>query len=431
MNIGIVLNYFRYFLHFPQYDAESSYRFITSREKYTSEHISSLHTINWRDYATVSRKAIGDVDTIFKSSLRLGLIPKEVDVHQLCAFYEYSFEHFLKQQNIDVLISGGVSGFERAGIATAHRMGIKTFCIWEGFFRPVTMSVDPEGMNAESTMMRIPYRELMRHHSSEEFKMFYNDYINRNYSIDNKRKNIKEIHGDKFQISRQFRNRWEDRHDIERIKLPLSQHLYARASYSINSRSYKTLEEVTKPFIFFPLQTHTDSNVIINAYLFPYSRYVNVVQKAFQLIAAKTGIQLVIKEHPFDVFRTAYPQHEHANILWIHPAISSNAILHNTQCVGCVVVNSTVGLESLIFGKPVLCLGEAVYSHTELVEKSLDESTEAVAEAMTTMLSRRVDQNDVRRFCGALYDHMQIPLNIETVPQKNDIPVFWNNIKKR
>ena len=70
--------------------------------------------------------------------------------------------------------------------------------------------------------------------------------------------------------------------------------------------------------------------------------------------------KLFIKEHPFDVFRKKYFRKRSECIKWLNPASSTIEILNHELCLGTVVLNSTVGLESLIFNKPVLALG-AIY----------------------------------------------------------------------
>jgi hypothetical protein len=228
MNIGIVLNYFRYFLQFPRHDVDSSYKYITSRQKYTYENISPLQYIDWREYKAVSKTPVGDADTLFRSSMKLGLIPRGVDYHKLCAFYELSFEKFLDKQKIEMLISGGVTGFERIGIATAQRMGIKTLCVWEGMFRPYTISVDDKGMNIEASISDTPFMEITKHSKSKAFDNLWNKIDSQNRKTIDTKKELSAVLGNRFHIVGQLRSRIFDRNDIERIRLPFRQLVKSR-----------------------------------------------------------------------------------------------------------------------------------------------------------------------------------------------------------
>jgi hypothetical protein len=261
MNIGVVLNYFHYFLHFPSYDISSSYSFITSRRTYTSQHIASLQYVNWKDYLHTSSKPTGNVDALFAMSIKLRLLPPQVDCNQLCSFYERKFEKFLEKQRIDLLISGGVSGFERVGLETARRMGIKTLCIWEGMFRPYTISADPMGMNMEASIARKPFMQILNHSGTEAFEVLWNKVAGMRQVLNLSQRKLTAVLGDRFRIGKQLKNRMDDRYDIERIRISWSQLAKARLSYYGNKSDYLSINGVTSPFLFFPLQTHTDSNI--------------------------------------------------------------------------------------------------------------------------------------------------------------------------
>ena len=390
-----------------------------------------MRYINWRDYTSVSRKAIEDVGTIFKSSLKLGLIPEKIDLHQLCAFYEYSYEQFLENQEIDLLVSGGVSGFERAGIATAQRMGIKTLCVWEGMFRPFTIGADPLGMNAESSIANTQFAKIIKHSSSKEFSTMWDKIIDVKHQDRNEKKELTTILGDRFLFRKQLNNRIADRHDIERIRLPLHQLARSRISYYAFRNKYASIETLTEPYIFFPLQTHTDSNILLNTELGSVDAFLHLVLSAFGKFHEMTGVNLIIKEHPMDLFRKSYQRKNGNGVYWIDPATSVSHILNRINCLGTLVINSTTGLESLIQRKPLLCLGNALYCYPELVEipKSLD--TMSILYSLKKLIERKVDSELVKQFCGFLYDTTQIDGNIDSIPGKDEVLRYCASLKNR
>ena len=181
---------------------------------------------------------------------------------------------------------------------------------------------------------------------------------------------MKDIHKGKFDILYQVSNRLRDRNDYERIRLPIKDHLLARFSYKKNKINYCKIDEYQNTLYFFPLQTHTDSNISVNSTLFPFEKYVNIVQNSFLKVQRDLKCKLIIKEHPFDVLRKKYFKVDSENIYWLNPAASITDVLKNDLCLGTIVVNSTAGLESLIYQKPVLTLGKAVYNRSELTLSS-------------------------------------------------------------
>jgi capsular polysaccharide export protein len=431
MNIGVVLNYFPYFLHFPKYDADSSYSFITSRNKYTSHHIPSLRTVHWQDYKTVSRKAIGDVETIFKPSVKLGILPSEIDLPRLCAFYEYAVEQFIEDGKIDLFISGGVSGFERAALATARRLGIRTLCLWEGMFRPFTISADPIGMNAEASIAGTPFSQILKHPCSLEFEILWNKLEDQRSSNYDDKRELKTILGNRFRIKNQLRNRIADRSDIERLRLPWRQLAASRISYYAFRNKYRTLESITEPFIFFPLQMHTDSNILLNSELGSVDAFLQLILSAFKMFHEHTGVQLIIKEHPIDLFRKSYQRKNGHGVYWVDPATPVSHILRRANCLATVVINSTSGVESLLMEKPVLCLGKALYAYPELVEIPESVEVPSVQVSLEKLLERKVELPMMKRFCGFLYDHAQLDGDIDSLPDGDEVRRCCASIKNR
>ena len=193
--------------------------------------------------------------------------------------YEDFFNKYFEINKIELLISGGVTGFERCGLFIAQALGIKTLCVWEGFFRPSTISFDPLGMNAESKFNLKPWTEIESHVPSKRFQ-FINCDTSKTKSSLVKPTRLREIQKGRFDFFYQLKNRISDRNDIERIRLPIKEHLLARF-YLKNKNNYYRTDEIKEPFIFFPLQTHTDSNIVINSPYFPYEKCVELCRILF------------------------------------------------------------------------------------------------------------------------------------------------------
>lgn len=120
--------------------------------------------------------------------------------------------------------------------------------------------------------------------------------------------------------------------------------------------------ELPERFVFIPFQDDRDSQVRL------FSPWVGNMRELFALgerLAAETGMTVVFKEHPTS--RESYPQlHQRCNerVLFAN-GNSTQELIESSQFV--VTLNSTVGLESLLLGKPVLTLGQAFFNIPGLV----------------------------------------------------------------
>lgn len=118
---------------------------------------------------------------------------------------------------------------------------------------------------------------------------------------------------------------------------------------------------------FYPLQLSTDSQVQLYS---PYIRQEEAITCVLSSFArcADRGDRLLIKDHPLDNGLTPYRTFidSAARALGIEGRVSFvedgnlRAILAKVR--GVILINSTVGLTALLEGKPVFCLGKAIYA---------------------------------------------------------------------
>lgn len=431
MNVAVILDYFKYFIPFSFLERENKYFYVTQRHRFDSLGIKNLIKFSYNSSKRItSDSLIGYSDYYFKATQLLQAISSKVGIIHLAAAYEDFYQRYFEKNKIELLLSGGVTGFERCGLFIARKLGIKTLSVWEGFFRPSTISYDPLGMNVESKFNSKLWSEIESHIPSKRFVDFYHYYSSNAERNPSKKTKLKDIQKDKFDFLHQLRNRFLDRSDIERIRLPIRDHLTARISYFTYKNKYLRISEIHEPFIFFPLQTHTDSNIVINSMLFPYEKYAELVQKYFLEIQKKVKCNLIIKEHPFDVLRKKYFRKESSHIKWLDPTVSTDEVLNHELCVGTILVNSTAGLESLIFGKPVLTMGKAIYSRPELALNLENHSKEEFNQKIISLIANKVDVKAVKIFCACLFDTMQIEGNIDEEPELSEILRFEDLFKK-
>lgn len=133
----------------------------------------------------------------------------------------------------------------------------------------------------------------------------------------------------------------------------------------------KKLEPVSLPerYVFIPFQDDRDTQVRL------FSPWIADMRQLFALgkrLADECGLTVVFKEHPSS--RERYPElhaQAHERLLFAN-GNPTQELIQNSEFV--VTINSTVGLESLLLGKPVMTLGQAFFNIPGLVEHAESDS---------------------------------------------------------
>jgi hypothetical protein len=133
-----------------------------------------------------------------------------------------------------------------------------------------------------------------------------------------------------------------------------------RARAALARSLYESLASTPRPFVYFPLHVTTDYKI---KRVIPHC----VDQAAIiELIAdaLPQGVDLVLKEHPMSVGRNALAflrrMRRRENVRLVDPYTSSHELIRESRAVA--VISSTVGLEALLHGKPVMTVGQPFYS---------------------------------------------------------------------
>jgi len=140
---------------------------------------------------------------------------------------------------------------------------------------------------------------------------------------------------------------WLGRAALERVRLPATSLLYERPAPG-------------RPFVYFPL--HDTEDYKIRHVLPQFADQAPVVEHLAHALPA--GYDLVIKEHPQSIGQNPLGLlrrlGRRRNVRLVHPRTSTHQLLQDAAAVA--VISSTVGLEALLYGKPVLTLGRPFYS---------------------------------------------------------------------
>jgi len=178
----------------------------------------------------------------------------------------------------------------------------------------------------------------------------------------------------------------------------VSEWLRARAA-----RPFYDRLEPGRPFVYFPLHVTDDYKIQrIVPHCVDQASLVEQVADALP-----QGHDLVLKEHPMSLGRNSIRLlrrlRQRPNVRLVRPYTSTHELVRRSEAV--VVIGSTVGLEALLYDKPVLTLGDPYYAGFGV---TLDVGSFAELHAKVAELLRfRPDPERITRFLHLCMRHSQ------------------------
>ena len=125
--------------------------------------------------------------------------------------------------------------------------------------------------------------------------------------------------------------------------------------------------QLPKRFIFVPFQVGYDTQVILHS---PWIKDMFELFDIISSISQKTGVAFVFKEHPSDRINDYSSLYSKTNDKLLFSTISTQELIQKSQAV--LTINSSVAIESLLFHKKVIVLGEAFFAIDGIVKVVLD-----------------------------------------------------------
>jgi hypothetical protein len=149
-----------------------------------------------------------------------------------------------------------------------------------------------------------------------------------------------------------------------------------------------------RPYVYFPLHVVDDYKLKC---LIPHCMdQLSIVEQVAR--ALPHGHDLVVKEHPMSIgrnrIRTLRDLRAMRNVRLVAPKTSSHDLIDGAEAVA--VISSTVGLEALLHGKPVLTIGRPFYSGFG-VTRDLD-GPSGIREAVPRLLQDEPDRERILQF---------------------------------
>lgn len=176
----------------------------------------------------------------------------------------------------------------------------------------------------------------------------------------------------------------------------LANYVRENARAALLRRFYEPVPE-GRPFVYFPLHV-TDDYKIKRVIPHCVDQAALIEQVADSL---PQGMDVVIKEHPLSIGRNSIGLirrlTSRENIHLVEPRTSSHELVQRARAV--VVISSTVGLEALLYARPVLTLGQPFYSGYGV---TLDvDSFRELGAKVNQVLSFQPDRERILRFLHA------------------------------
>lgn len=166
----------------------------------------------------------------------------------------------------------------------------------------------------------------------------------------------------------------------------------------------KDEETLPKIYIFVPFQVDYDTQIISQS---PWIKNMRMLYDLIEKVASQTDYHFVIKEHPSS--GVEYPDlHKRASrISNIHFANghTTQTLIEGSQAV--ITINSTVGIESLLFHKKVIVLGNAFYAIDGIAKRVRD--IDMLLHTLNDLENLEIDIDLVDRFLNYLYNDYLIP----------------------
>lgn len=306
-----------------------------------------------------------------------------------------ALEHLVDDERPDVLVPE--VGNETIRVAT-HLVGLERgipvlFLLYTMFPRPLRLTVDTlHTPIVDLDELREPTTE-----EREEVEAFRRRFTEAGKPIREYRRWKIERRRAKLFAEHVRRKRTEDR-DNEYLEpwqlLGLNVGETVRAKMA---RPFYDGLDTNRPFVYFPL--HVTDDYKIRKVIPHCVDQASLVEQVADALPA--GHDLVLKEHPMSVGRNSLALlrrlRTRPNVRLVEPHTSTHELIRRAEAIA--VISSTVGIEALLYDKPVLTLGSPFYSGFGV---TLDvDSFAEIRTKVPELLRFRPDHERIVRFLAA------------------------------
>lgn len=288
--------------------------------------------------------------------------------------FGFYFKDFLEtNKNDGIILFGDCRPLHKVAKFIAKEMEVKVFVFEEGYIRPNFITLEEDGVNANSNLMYNLSNLLKTKIYTEGDELIE----------DKKLKELQEkhfhdlkdmgLHAIKYWwsmgISKEFPH-YEHHKDGDMFKSSKYwfKSFFKKKFYQFKERNFVNFVEnkLNKKYFLVALQVYNDSQIKDHSKFRNNKRFIFDSMKSFSLFANPKDY-LVIKQHPLDI-----PYHDYqrfinelavllrleGRVFYVHDVHLPTLLKHSK---GLVTINSTTGLSALYHGTPVIALGKAMY----------------------------------------------------------------------
>lgn len=266
-----------------------------------------------------------------------------------------------------IFLFGDCRPYHAAVRDIAFRQGVALFVFEEGYLRPDYITIERGGVNNHSSVPRNP----------EAFVLFDSSQPRLNVRAYHPRHAFSRMAAYAALYSfANFLGGWLFPHyrhhrPLHPVHEAIAWVRSAFRKYWFLARERKYLKtfttELSGRYFLVPLQVHNDAQVMTHSRFTCVEEFIIAVMKSFAAHAKSTDA-LVFKHHPMDrayreygplIAMLARAHGLDGRVYYVHDLHLPTLLAHAR---GTVVINSTVGLSSLLHNTPVITLGDPIYN---------------------------------------------------------------------
>jgi len=283
--------------------------------------------------------------------------------------WESYLERLIVNKEIGRLyLFGDCRSYHQVARRVAKRHAIRVFVFEEGYIRPNYITVEENGVNGHSSMLKQGVHLGVVPEASDEIKASNEQNLPRKTFFRSVIYSIMYYLACRFQ-SRRFPAYQHHRtlrcvaEGARWIRSGIRKLRYQRIEKDVLE---KIIKEYSENYFVVPLQVHCDMQVVVHSKYNSIEHFIGDVLTSFARHAAPNKA-IVFKHHPMDRAYTDYSLlFENLvrelglidRVFYVHD-VDLPTLLKSAE--GTVLINSTVGMSSLFHGTPVKTLGKAIY----------------------------------------------------------------------
>lgn len=283
------------------------------------------------------------------------------------------FTQLVIERRIDaIILFGDCRFYHRVAIRVAKAMGIAVHVFEEGYIRPDYITLEPGGVNGNSSLPRDPQfyltlpRAIIPRPQPVGPRVFYAAMLCAMlYAF------FGVLLQPRFRYYRHHQNYFAPSHWLGWVRSAVRKQRYRFQDRGMLSKLTTTF---SKRYFLVPLQVERDAQVVFHSRFRSVEQFIVEVVRSFAADAPRDTV-LVFKHHPMDRGFNNYQEliaslaraHGLAGRLYYVHDLHLPTLLDHAKAA--LVVNSTVGLSSLLHGTPVKTLGHAIFDMAGLTHQ--------------------------------------------------------------